>query len=172
MAFNMNKAITRLLLMRRRGVAQDDALKYSLVLSANDSPQPLSATEFVVTDLIARRKAEEAQPASATPVGGSTSGGSTGPAPTAPVAGFAVDARPESRNGNPVLVCSFKDTSSGGQIDSRHWDFGDGQTSGDQSPTHEYGTQDTFRVTLTVRGPGGETTTQGAIVFMDPAAIE
>lgn len=48
----------------------------------------------------------------------------------------------------------FQDTSSGNP-DSWHWDFGDDNTSTDQNPTHDYGANGDWEVTLTVDGPGG-----------------
>lgn len=53
------------------------------------------------------------------------------------------------------LVCTFTDRSSGigAGIAAWHWDFGDGETSDEWSPTHAYNVTEptTFTVTLTVR---------------------
>jgi hypothetical protein len=40
-------------------------------------------------------------------------------------------------------------------IDSWLWDFGDGETSTLQDPTHSFATEGTYTVSLTVSGPGG-----------------
>lgn len=51
----------------------------------------------------------------------------------------------------------FMNTTTGGAIYS--WDFGDGTTSTEQSPTHAYATGGTYMVCLTVSGTCGEATT-------------
>jgi hypothetical protein len=48
----------------------------------------------------------------------------------------------------------FADASSGA-IDSWSWDFGDGASSSEASPSHDYGSIGAWQVTLTVTGPGG-----------------
>ncbi|HEV8454935.1 MAG TPA: PKD domain-containing protein [Gemmatimonadales bacterium] len=50
------------------------------------------------------------------------------------------------------LTCTFTDKSKDGDgnIASWHWDFGDGQSSSDQNPSHLYGTAGSYHVTLTV----------------------
>jgi VCBS repeat-containing protein len=50
------------------------------------------------------------------------------------------------------LTCAFTDKSKDddGTIAGWHWDFGDGQTSPDQNPSHSYGTAGRYHVTLTV----------------------
>lgn len=53
--------------------------------------------------------------------------------------------------------------SDGDTIETWHWDFGDGNTSDEQNPTHQYPNGGTFNVTLTVtdeRGVAGEVTKQ------------
>ena len=42
-----------------------------------------------------------------------------------------------------------------GPITSTEWDFGDGTTSTDQTPTHHYTIAGSYTVRLTVDGPGG-----------------
>jgi hypothetical protein len=49
---------------------------------------------------------------------------------------------------------AFRDRSYG-EITSWSWDFGDGQTSAEQHPTHHYDKAGEFIVTLTVTGPQG-----------------
>src|SRR5690606_19932886 len=50
------------------------------------------------------------------------------------------------------LACDFTDTSSdpGGSIASRSWTFGDGNSSTAQNPSHTYGADGSYTVTLTV----------------------
>jgi PKD repeat protein len=50
------------------------------------------------------------------------------------------------------LECDFEDESndSDGSIEDRSWNFGDGATSDDEDPSHEYGAGGTYSVTLTV----------------------
>jgi PKD repeat protein len=54
-------------------------------------------------------------------------------------------------------VCSFLDGSSGGPT-SWEWDFGDGNTSTEQLPTHTYDTYGVYTVSLTVSDDGGVST--------------
>lgn len=56
--------------------------------------------------------------------------------------------------GFPVI---FRDLSIG-SIEEWRWDFGDGQTSTEQNPIHNYGEEGVYTVSLTVRGPCGEDT--------------
>lgn len=51
----------------------------------------------------------------------------------------------------PLLV-EFTDNTAG-EVDSWLWDFGDGSTSDEQNPVHEYLTPGDYTVTLTVSGP-------------------
>ena len=48
----------------------------------------------------------------------------------------------------------FTDTSTG-DVSSWLWDFGDGETSTEQNPTHRYSSAGTYTVTLTATGPAG-----------------
>jgi PKD repeat protein len=68
----------------------------------------------------------------------------TGPGNDDPVAGFTLSCTD--------LDCSFTDTStdSDGSISSWAWDFGDGNSSGAQSPAHSYTSAGTYNVVLTV----------------------
>ncbi len=85
------------------------------------------------------------------------------------VADFTAD--PES--GPAPLSVDFHDQSSG-SIDTWDWDFGDGNGSTDQFPTHIYSTEGTYSVSLTVTGPSGsdtETKTDFITVSSIPAPI-
>jgi PKD repeat protein len=68
-----------------------------------------------------------------------------------PVASFSAS----PTTGVAPLSVQFTDTSSGGQVTSRSWNFGDGQTSTLTNPTHLYTAGGAFTATLTVSGPGG-----------------
>jgi len=59
--------------------------------------------------------------------------------------------------GQPPLNVTFTDRSSGG-VTGWQWDFGDGATSTQQHPTHEYAAAGLYTVMLTVTGPGGSDT--------------
>ena len=77
------------------------------------------------------------------------------PTPTAtpiprPVAGFAFDVA----GGAAPLVVRFTHTSEG-QITERRWDFGDGTSSTEASPEHQYDRAGAHTVLLEVTGPGG-----------------
>jgi PKD repeat protein len=84
------------------------------------------------------------------------------PRPPVPTAAFSVSTAP--------LVASFTDQSTG-LISSRSWDFGDGQTSTEQSPTHPYTTHGVYPVSLTVTGPGGTNTTSQDVTVNPPAPV-
>lgn len=59
--------------------------------------------------------------------------------------------------GAPPLNVNFTDASTG-QVDNWSWDFGDGGTSVEQNPVHQYTSVGTYTVSLTVTGPGGDDT--------------
>ena len=59
--------------------------------------------------------------------------------------------------GGSPLVVNFTSTS-GGQIDTYEWDFGDGGTATEQNPTHVFNAEGLYTVTLTVTGPTGDDT--------------
>ena len=88
-------------------------------------------------------------------------------APPAPVADFALD----YSAGCGPLTADFTDQSTG-VIDSWLWDFGDGQTSAEQNPSHEYTTGGVFDVSLTVtNGGGSDTMTMTGAVNVDMAPV-
>ena len=70
-----------------------------------------------------------------------------------PMAGFS--ATPTT--GTAPLAVNFTDLSTGSIADWA-WNFGDGQTSTEQNPSHIYDTPGTYTVSLTVTGPGGTDT--------------
>ncbi len=66
------------------------------------------------------------------------------------------------------LTVQFTDISTG-QIDSWSWQFGDGQTSSQQSPQHLYQNAGTYNVSLTVTGQGGtDTETKNGYITVLP----
>jgi len=73
-----------------------------------------------------------------------------------------VNAQPPSANfsltpdeGFVPLGVQFTDLSSGGPTTSWLWNFGDGNTSSAQNPTHTYLSRGNYTVSLTASGPGG-----------------
>jgi PKD repeat protein len=79
-----------------------------------------------------------------------------------PEAAFAVSTAP--------LVATFTDQSTG-VIKAWSWDFGDGETSTDQNPTHAYEVHGDYLVTLTVTGPGGSDTATQNVTVLPPAPV-
>lgn len=57
------------------------------------------------------------------------------------------------------LTCAFSDSSTDaeGSIKAWQWNFGDGASSTDQNPSHDYGAAQPYNVTLTVTDSGGAT---------------
>ena len=68
----------------------------------------------------------------------------------APVAAFVG----QPRSGDAMLPVQFTDNSTG-QVTGWQWDFGDGSTSTEESPSHDYVLVGEHSVSLTVTGPGG-----------------
>ena len=70
------------------------------------------------------------------------------PGNTPPVANFGVTCS--------GLTCAFSDSShdAEGAIQAWKWDFGDGNSSTDQNPTHDYATAQAYNATLTVTDAG------------------
>jgi len=88
-------------------------------------------------------------------------------APPATVANFS--ATPTS--GNAPLNVTFTDESTGTLLSAWAWDFGDGGTSAQQNPTHQYTTAGTYTVSLTVTGfAGPDTETKTNYITVGTAA--
>lgn len=73
--------------------------------------------------------------------------------PVPPVASFTVD----HTSGYAPLIAVFNNMSTG-DITGYHWDFGDGTSSSEVSPSHTYNNVGSYAVTLKATGPGGEDT--------------
>jgi beta propeller repeat protein len=85
-------------------------------------------------------------------------------APVMPVAGFTAD----QQAGKAPLTVTFTDTSTG-EPRSWLWDFGDGATSDEPGPVHEYRTAGTYDVRLTAtNGAGSDTKTVAALITVLP----
>ncbi|MEW5766794.1 MAG: PKD domain-containing protein [bacterium] len=84
-----------------------------------------------------------------------------------PSASFTVDAT------NPCVGSSIAFTDhSTGNITSRLWNFGDGQTSSTQHPSHTYTTAGSYTVSLTVTGPcGADTETKANYITVVSAVL-
>lgn len=81
--------------------------------------------------------------------------------------GPRADFRADKRAGDGPLTVKFSDESNAGssEIISRLWDFGDGNTSTEDAPTHTYEKNGNFTVSLTVETAIGEDTeTKGAFI--------
>ena len=96
--------------------------------------------------------------------GGTNSAQSTITVNAAPVAPTAVFT-PDVTEGTAPLTVTFTDASTG-DITDRTWAFGDGGTSIEVSPVHEYTVAGTYTVTLTVNGPGGTSNAQTTITVI------
>ncbi|NIZ92024.1 PKD domain-containing protein [Kineosporiaceae bacterium B12] len=85
--------------------------------------------------------------------------------PAAPVAQFSSSAS----SGQAPLAVSFTDASTGVPT-SWSWDFGDGATSTERNPVHNYGTAGTFTVTLVATNAAGSgTSTRPGLVTVTAA---
>ncbi len=75
--------------------------------------------------------------------------------------------------GAAPLSVNFINLTAGGLATGGTWDFGDGNTSTDLSPTHVYASPGTYTVSLTAVGPGGVHTETKVdyITVLEPAPI-
>ena len=80
-----------------------------------------------------------------------------------PVASFSVNLS----SGSAPLAVQFSDTSLG-TITSWQWDFGDGGTSTERSPSHRYTLAGSHTARLTVAGPGGADTS----ILANPITVQ
>ena len=69
--------------------------------------------------------------------------------------------------GMPPLSVQFTDNSTGYNITSWHWDFGNGNTSTEQNPVYTFGSEANYSVSLTVTNDGGSNVTSTRIVVKD-----
>ncbi len=71
-----------------------------------------------------------------------------------PAPGASFVAHPlQTKVGEPV---QFQHEPGGGRVTAYHWDFGDGKTSAEENPLHQYENDGVYTVTLKTTGPGGE----------------
>jgi PKD repeat protein len=85
-----------------------------------------------------------------------------------PEASFSISAS----TGVAPHTATFSNTSTG-TIDTYAWEFGDGNTSAEQSPQHTYVEAGVYSVSLTVTGPGGSSTElrPAAVTVQQPAPV-
>lgn len=81
---------------------------------------------------------------------------------SAPVAGFTQD----QTSGPPPLNVQFTNQSTG-NISQYLWNFGDGSTSSEVSPAHQFTMVGTYNIILTVTGPGGSSSATRQITVVD-----
>lgn len=89
------------------------------------------------------------------------------PTPIPPIASFEVD----DRSGTAPFRVQFTDTTNG-PVSSVEWDFGDGTTSSNLSPVHEYTKAGTHAVRLTVSGSNGsDSEIRSSYITVSPGAV-
>ena len=90
-----------------------------------------------------------------------------GPTPIPSSASFSIDVE----SGSAPHTVEFSNTFEG-FFKSVEWDFGDGTSSTDESPSHRYTIAGTYSVTLSIAGPGGDDSvvkTSAVIIGPGPA---
>ena len=90
----------------------------------------------------------------------------TPPPVTPPVADFTAD----PTSGPTLLFITFTDISTNDPT-TWSWNFGDGDTSSEQNPTHLYTDQGTYTVTLTACNAGGCSDSEVKIEFVDCSGV-
>ena len=161
---------------KRRSIVTGIVLVLAVFIMACGGQEPAPTTEPSATGATAPGPTTRTDPTPATTSGStpaaaapSTASGPTPiPAPTLPPppASFSVDV--ESGSAPPTVEFI---NSSQGPISSVEWDFGDGTTSTDDSPSHQYTIAGTYTVQLTVTSPGGtDTATIPNLVTIEPGA--
>jgi|GEM_PF-1693738 len=73
--------------------------------------------------------------------------------------------------GEAPLLVTFSDLSTG-DIDTWDWEFGDGESSNEQNPSHEYQTPGNFTISLTVIGEGGDSKMTKEDYILIPVGLE
>ena len=77
----------------------------------------------------------------------------------------------DATDGTAPLLVSFANTSDG-PVTAWAWDFGDGSSSTEQNPTHEYTRAGSYVVRLTASGPGGsDAATLREIITVSPGPL-
>ncbi|MEB2774057.1 PKD domain-containing protein [Algoriphagus sp. D3-2-R+10] len=85
---------------------------------------------------------------------------------TLPSANFSV------QNDNCQAPCTLIFNNLSSNAISYDWDFGDGSSSTDQNPTHEYLESGEYTVVLTVTGTvGGDNSSKNVLILSDPVSI-
>jgi PKD repeat protein len=84
-----------------------------------------------------------------------------------PTASFVYE--PTSPTTADIIHFTDQSTDPDGTISSWSWDFGDGTTSTEQNPTHQYSSADTYTVTLTVTDNGGATDSYSTTISVELA---
>jgi PKD repeat protein len=72
-----------------------------------------------------------------------------------PGTSYVADFLASPRTGTIPLTVSFRDFSTGKEIESWYWKFGDGKINRQQNPTHTYLQHGSFTVSLTIASPDG-----------------
>ncbi|HRU18555.1 MAG TPA: PKD domain-containing protein [Bacteroidia bacterium] len=85
--------------------------------------------------------------------------------PTGPTAAFTFT------GGGCQAPCIVSFTDASIDATSWNWDFGDGQTSTQQNPTHTYTTGNNFSVQLSVSGPNGSNSTTKSVSVLAPPTV-